>query len=336
MRLPSGSWLLKKLGSVRHDYMLKRSRIMLRRTVLHAKRHGMLRRPVTVMIDEHDIPFHAKIMKMKYAIFSRGKKGTIRFNRIITIFCVVDGQRLTLGAEVVRRKDEQAEIVGRLLERCRACGVHISAVLMDRGYYSTAVMERVREAGHPMVMPAVKHDNIKDLIQKHDAGELDAISTHTISSGDRSETFRLVILRRQKRERGMSAEARTLAKLYEKQVLVEDEYYVFATTLPDSRIEWDLNRVAQTYKMRWGIENSYKSYEELRPWTTSDSHSVRIILWFIPFVLYNLWMMARYITARQAGMAGMAGGRPPLPLLRFVSHMRSILSVEAKPGRPPD
>ena len=52
-----------------------------------------------------------------------------------------------------------------------------------------------------MVMPAVKHDNIKYMIKKYDAGELDAISAHAISSGDRSGSFRLIILRRQKRER---------------------------------------------------------------------------------------------------------------------------------------
>ena len=96
-------------------------------------------------IDEHGIPFHAKLMKVGYAIFSRGKKGTIRFNRIIAVFCVVDGQRFTLGAEAVRRKNEQAEVVGRLLRKCRACGVRISPVLTDRGCFSTSVMGTVRE-----------------------------------------------------------------------------------------------------------------------------------------------------------------------------------------------
>ena len=103
VRLPSRSWLLKKVGAVRHGYMLKRSRAMVRRTVLHARRHGMLRRPVVVAIDEHDIPFHAKCMRMAYSVSSRGKKGTIWFNRLVIIFCVEDGQRLTLEVEVARR-----------------------------------------------------------------------------------------------------------------------------------------------------------------------------------------------------------------------------------------
>ena len=177
-----------------------------------------------------------------------------------------------------------------------------------------------------------------DLIFRHfrrlfDAGELDAISTHTISSGDRSESFRIVIRRRQKAERDMSAEARALAKPYPNDVRVEDEYYVFATTLSDSWIEGDPKRVEGLYKMHWDIENSYKSYEQLRPWTASNRHAVRILLWYIPFVLYNLWVLARFLTCRQTGIVG---GHPSLPLHRFVSYMLTVLTVEAKSGRPPD
>ena len=84
-----------------------------------------------------------------------------------------------------------------------------------------------------------------------------------------------------------------------------------------------------------GIENSYKScdksYEQLQPWTTSNRHSVRILLWYIPFILYNLWMLARFLTGRRTGIVG---GRPPLPLHHFVSYMLAVLTVEAKSGRP--
>ena len=333
VRLPSRSWLLKKVGAVRHDHMLKRCQVMVRRTVLHAKRHGMLRHPVDVAIDEHDIPFHAKCMKMSYAVFSRGKKGTIQFNRLATIYCMVNGQRLTLGVEVVRRRDDTASVVRRLLGRCRTCGIRISSVTADRGFYSTAVMAAIREAGYPVVMPAVKHGNVKQMIRKFDAGRIGAVSAHTMSSGEMSESFKLVILRRQEANRNMSDEARALARLHKREICVEDKYYVFATTMPDSWMGGDPHRVAEFYRQRWSIENSYKSYEQLRPWTTSNSHSVRILLWFIPFVLYNLWMIARHVTGRQTGING---GRPPYPLYLFVSYMLAELNVAARSGRPPD
>ena len=333
VRLPSRSWLYKKLNEIREDYMLKRCQRMLRSSVLQAKRHGMLRRPIVAAIDEHDIPFHAKVMRTAWQIRNRKKKGTVKFNRIITISCVVYGQRIVLAAEVVSSKKEQAAAVKRLLKQCRDCGIRISSVLTDRGYCATDVTATIREAGIPMLMPAVKHKNIKEIIRKFDAGELDAVSTHTIASGKRTESFRLVILRRQRGDRDMSAEAGALHKAYEGQVRVEGEYYVFATTMVDPWIDEDPKRIAEHYKLRWGIENSYKSYEELRPWTTSNKMSVRFLLWFIPFVLCNLWVIARFITGRQTGVVG---GRSPMPLDRFVSYMLAVLNENTKSGRPPD
>ena len=311
--------------------MLARSKNMIRRTVRRARRHGMLRRPVIVAIDEHDIPFYARRMKMIYAVSSRSKKGTIWFNRMITVFCVVDGERLVLCQEVIRQKEEKAEVVRRMLAQCRLMGVSVSDVIMDRGYYSTEVMEAVREAGCTMLMPAVKLENIKKLIREHDAGGLEAVSTHAISNGTKAESFKLVIMKKPDRNEDMSREIRTLSRLHEKEVLAEDRYYVFATTMSDSRIGGDPSVVARAYGARWGIENSYKSYEQLRPWTTSSCHSVCILLWFIPSVLYNLWMIARYLTAKKAG----ASSRPPLPLHRFVSCMLTeIAAVERSKGPP--
>ena len=109
--LPSRSWTFDMIKEIRHDFMLIRSKNMITRTVMHAKRRGMLRRPVDVSIDMHDIPFYAKCMNLLYAVKSKCKKGTTTFVRLATIHCVVNGSRLTLGVEVVCRKDDTSEIV---------------------------------------------------------------------------------------------------------------------------------------------------------------------------------------------------------------------------------
>ena len=332
VRLPSRSWLYKKIGNVRHDYMLKRCKIMIRSTVYRAKRRGMLRGKISVAIDEHDIPFHAKCMNLLYTVCSKGKKGTTRFNRIVTIFCVVKGQHITLGVEVATRDDTTADIVERLLKQCRECGIDIEDVITDRGYYSTDVFRVIRTSGYNALMPAVKHNNIKELIRDYDQGKLPAISEHTISSGNKSETFTLIIIKKPDKKKKMSKEDQALAKLYEKQACVEDKYYVFATTISAFRINGDPKYIADLYRKRWGIENSYKSYEQLRPWTTSNNYSVRILLWFLPFVLCNIWMIARFITCKQTGECT----RSPYALYLFVSCILTELDAIARSGRPPD
>ena len=118
-------------------------------------------------------------------------------------------------------------------------------------------------------------------------------------------------MRRPKREKGATAEAKKLAKLHEKEVRTTDKYHVFATTMPDSWIDDDPDKVAEFYRVRWGIENSYKSYEQMRPRTTSRSHSVRLLLTIMPFIFCNIWTLARFMEARRAGVHNGGDGPPP-------------------------
>ena len=64
-------------------------------------------------------------MDMAYAVFSRYKRGTKKFHRLATIRWTVEGHRLTLGVEVVRRGDDPAETVQRLLWRPRRRGIRM-------------------------------------------------------------------------------------------------------------------------------------------------------------------------------------------------------------------
>ena len=98
----------------------------------------------------------------------------------------------------------------------------------------------------------------------------------------------------------------------------------------------DPRRVAEFYRRRWGIEDSYKSYEAMRPRTTSTDYSVRILLWFIPFLFYNIWILARFMEARGRARPG---ARPPAALNLFVSLLLDAANMQPTGhpgGHPPD
>ena len=106
VRLPSRSWLYKKLNEIRQDYMLAMPG-MLRSSVLQAKRHGMLRRPIVAAIDEHDIHFTPKFTACPQQEEKRHRKVQPHHN-------IMRGVRTAyLAAEVVRSKKEQAAAVKR-------------------------------------------------------------------------------------------------------------------------------------------------------------------------------------------------------------------------------
>ena len=79
-----------------------------------------------------------------------------------------------------------------------------SSLTMDRGFYSVAVINAVKKRGAPMIMPAVKNSRTLDKIKQHHSGEIGAITEHTISSGNDSATFTLVIIKRSKKKKQVS------------------------------------------------------------------------------------------------------------------------------------
>ena len=283
------------INSVRCDYMLARCRTILHRSVPQARRRGMLRGAVYVSIDMHDIPFYAKCMRLIYAVKSRSKSGTGTFNRLATIHYVTAGHRLTLGVEVVRRHDETADVVGRLLDGCTKKGINIAPLTMDRGFYSVSVINAVTKRGVPAVMPTVKTRRVKKEIRSHDSGEKGAVIAHEISSGKDSASYTLISLKRKEKASPIDdEELRVLDELYsnndnDAKDEISKEYYVFATTMDGEwmREDGDPYTIAKFYKRRWGIENSYKCHEEIRPRTTSTKYSVRILWRCLPFILYN-------------------------------------------------
>ena len=334
--LPSRQWAYDIIREVRYDFMLKRCRDMITRSMAKARRHGMLRHPVDVSIDYHDIPFYAKVMRKIFAVFSEYKRGTDQFNRLATLHCVVDGERLTLGVEVFRKEsDTNAIVVRRLLYRCRRRGIRMSSVTVDRGFHAVDVLEIIKNMGIPLVMPAVKLKRVKEAIIQYDAGERDAIAPHSMTSASGQTTsYTLVIIRRERKERAhMTEEVRRLAELHDKDAQISDHYYVFATTMPDSWIGGDPHRVADFYRRCWGIENSYKLYEQMRPRTTSTSYSVRILLWILPFALYNIWILARFMAARQDADGS---ADPPVTLKLFLSMLLDAVNAQYLISQAPD
>lgn len=89
-------------------------------------------------------------------------------------------------------------------------------------------------------------------------------------------------------------------------------YHLFATNIPEHVVAGDPDRFVKLYRRRWEVETGYRCYEEIRPRTPSRDESVRMLLFF-PFLLYNAWVIARWLHARRHG--GVAGRQITVRLL---------------------
>ena len=158
------------------------------------------------------------------------------------------------------------------------------------------------------------------------------------SASGQNTPYALVTIRRERKDRArMAKEARRVDELHDKDAQISDHCHVYAATMPDSRIGGDPHRVADFCRRRWGIENSYMSYdklyEQMRPRTTSTSHSVRILLWILPFALYNIWILARFMAARQEADGSTD---PPVTPKLFLSMLLDAATAQRLISQAPD
>ena len=291
--LPSGRWTLGKIRSIPEDAMLVRCTHMIARSVRRLKRHGLLREPVDIAIDFHDICRYDKDPNMKFMRHSKHKNGTHLFNTLASVHCVTEGCRACLGVLVRTRETFPADAVAALLDMCGNNGIRVRTLLLDREFYSAEIMNLLEKRGVTWLMPAVKTDTIKRAISEFERGERGAVSTHSVGSGNTRAGFTLIV---RPAEDGDEAKGTATGSSEG-----ESLHHVFATNVSPEAVGSDPDRFVEMYRRRWGIETAFRCYEQVRPRTTSRNESVRLLLLFFPLLLYNAWILARHLFRRNGG-----------------------------------
>ena len=112
----SGLWKIRAIDAreirERCDHAIKRE-------ALDMKKAGMFRNPVVVAIDEHLVGWYGKDSDSQYITRSKSKNGTSRFYSLATAHCVAGGSRAALGVRLVKKTDNDGDVVSKLRERLR-------------------------------------------------------------------------------------------------------------------------------------------------------------------------------------------------------------------------
>lgn len=156
-------------------------------------------------------------------------------------------------------------------------GIRMALILLDREFFSSDVINGLKQLGQTFLMPAVKNPRIKTAIREYASGKRPQISRHTMGSKDRKASFTLVIVQAPK---AMVKKAKTL----------EDKYLAFATNIPKSKIR--PRRITKMYRDRWGIETGYRNFGQLKPYTVSPSNSARMVMFYFSMLYYNTWVLS--------------------------------------------
>src|SRR4051812_23396873 len=237
-----------------------------------------------IAIDLTLIPYHGQPFRDLAEVYrSQAKSGTSHFHAYATAYVVRKGQRYTVALTGVKKGESLKDVVQRLLRQAACVGIRPRLLLLDRGFYSVAVVRYLQQARHPFLMPVVCHGRSP----KQPGGPTGSYvfrtwkesgwSTYTLTDAQK-QTATVSICVKCRNWRGERDRHGRQALIY--------AYWGFQPASPES--------VFTTYRLRFGIETSYRQMHEGRIRTTTRRPEVRLLYVGIALVLRNLWVWLHY------------------------------------------
>ena len=257
---------------------------------------ALRKRRQALAIDLTLIPYHGQHFRDPEEIYrGQAKSGTSHFHAYASAYVVRKGQRYTVALAGVRKGQPLREVVQDLLRQAASVGIRPRQLLLDRGFYSVAVIRYLQAARYPFVMPVVchgrspKHRNGPSGSYVFQTWKASGWSTYTLTDA-KKRTATVAICVKCRNYRGQW-------KRHGRQPLIY-AYWGFRPPTPES--------VFVTYRLRFGIETSYRQMHEARIRTTTRRPVVRLLYVGIALVLRNVWVWLHYTVLSRPRRGGRA------------------------------
>ena len=237
----------------------------------------ILNRKHQAAIDLVLIPYHGQPDQDEREIRrGKAKQGTTHFHCYATAYVILKNKRYTLALTYVWGDEKVIDVLKRLLARLKELGIGIERLFLDRGFYNVQVIRYLKTQRISFVMPVIirgKKGGTRGLLrQQKKSGR----TTYTMRSPKNGEvTFEVVFV----------------------QVYLKGKYgkhgrrwYAYAVY----DVKAQPKQVYEMYRLRFGIETSYRMMNQVRARTTSRKPGLRLLLVGIAFTILNLWAYIRW------------------------------------------
>jgi len=260
----------------------------------------MRRRAWQIAIDWHLQPYYGQPQKSRNELYyGQPKQGTTKFHAYASACIVEYGRRYTVALSWVRRHESMVRVLRRLVARIREIGLKIKRVLLDRAFFNVPVVEFLQEEKLPFLMPVVirgrapkKGRKVTGLrwIKRQPAGWY----PHTMKSGKRQVTVSVCVGYRRHRNRKDGKQRR--------------QKLLFAAW----RVHGSPTDIRERYRLRFGIETSFRQMRQARIYTCTRDPHVRLFFLAVALILRNIW-----VWIHQTRLAEGSGDRLTLHLERL-------------------
>ncbi len=238
------------------------------------------RRPLPLAIDLHYRPSYGAT-DTPGTLGGQRKKGTKRFWAYATCVVLLKGLRLTVGLRPVTKGQGLAELVADLLQQAAQAGVKPAWLLLDRGFYAADVVQWLQQHQVAFVLPRIRRGDASK------GSGTQPFFARTAVSGWSRYTWTA----RPRRWDEAAGKQR-------KGAAITVQVRVCVVTRPDKRpwvyiaykINWSPELVRKRYRLRFGIETSYRQVGACLGLTTSTDARVRLLLLGVALRLRQWWV----------------------------------------------
>lgn len=259
-----------------------------------------------VAIDLTFIPYHGQAAQNPNEIRrGQGKSGTTHFHCYATAYVIKKNKRVTLALTYVQADDTLVEVLERLLSRLHALEVRIKRLYLDKQFYTVAVIRhfQTRYPDQEVIIPVVirgKQGGTRALLK----GRHSYRTTYTLRSTKYGEaTFPVGVVRKYSKGR------------YGRHGV---EWFAYVLLGP---IRSPLPQIYEDYRLRFGIESTYRLMNKVRARTSSRSPGLRLLFVAVALTLVNIWVFLKWAYLGQPRR----GGRQVLAHLFPLSMFKQFL-----------
>jgi len=240
------------------------------------------RRRWEVAIDWHLNPYYGEPHRSRNELYrGQPRQGTTYFHAYATACIVQYGQRYTLALTWVRRHESIVVVLRRLLARIRELAVKIGVVLLDRAFFTAAVMAFLQGERVRFLMPVRFHGRRpKKRSQKPGAKkglrwlnrQKAGWYQHTLKHGKEPVTISVCVAYR-------TCYKRKTRKRKQQKLL----YAAW-------RVRGTPKEIRARYRKRFGIETCFRQIHQAWIYTCTREPHLRLVFVAVALLLRNLWV----------------------------------------------
>ena len=215
-----------------------------------------------VAMDLTCIPYHGEAANDPKEIRrGKAKSGTTHFHCYATAYIIKKNKHITLALTYVKSDDTLIQILERLLTRLKSLNVHIKRLYLDKEFYCIPVIGyfQTQYPNLEVIIPAIirgKQGGTRALLK----GNKSYTTTYTMRSPKYGQaTFRIGLVRK-----------------YSKGSYGRNGAEWFAYVLL-GKIRSPLHHIYEEYRLRFGIESTYRLMNKVRIRTSSRNPLLRLL-----------------------------------------------------------